>query len=299
MLIRIFIDNHYRTLDEISEELGTTKRTLYRDLEILRQVGFVIKRDGNKIVKMDKTSPYLQDISDSLYFSKEEAYLLKSAIESIDENTILKQNLKKKLYSVYDYKLIADVVVKPQDKANMHNLLNAIEQQKQVILKEYNSAHSNNSQDRLVEPFSFTTNFEQVWCYEIESQCVKTFKVARIGSVLITDKIWKHTEKHETGFVDIFRIHGGERIPIKLGLSVRAASLLKEEYPLSAEKMRKTAANKWILETDVCSLEGPARFILGLFDDIEIIDTPALQSFVQEKIAHMSKVMHVKNQKLK
>lgn len=38
--------------------------------------------------------------------------ILKSAIENIDDTNMLKQNLKRKLYSVYDNKTLADTVVR-------------------------------------------------------------------------------------------------------------------------------------------------------------------------------------------
>ena len=59
-----------------------------------------------------KESPHFRDISQLVHFTEEEAVILKSAIENIDDNNVLKQNLKRKLYSVYDNKTLADTVVR-------------------------------------------------------------------------------------------------------------------------------------------------------------------------------------------
>jgi len=53
------------------------------------------RRDG--CIRLDKSSPYFKEISELIHFTEEEAYILKSAIESIDENNILKQNLEEKV----------------------------------------------------------------------------------------------------------------------------------------------------------------------------------------------------------
>lgn len=286
-LIPILAKNHYSSIEDLSRHFNTTSRTIYRDINDLRSAGLVIKKENN-IYKLDKKSPYFEDFSDLLYFSPEEAYLLKQAIDSIDNTNIIKQNLKKKLYSLYDYKLVADVVVNPQQRDNLHHLLSAIEQRRQAILYNYHSAHSGTRRNRLIEPFAFTTNYEQVWCFELDSKLVKLFKVTRIEQVVITEQEWQYAPLHQTGFIDIFRMHSNQRLPIQLKLSMRAANLLMEEYPLAAEQIVQKSDNSWILTTEVCSFEGPARFILGLYQDVEILESPELKSFVENKIPKRS-----------
>ena len=96
-LMMILTGNHSLTLAQIAERFDTTGRTIYRYIDTFREAGFVIKKvDG--YYRIDKSSPYFKDISSLVHFTEEEAYILKSAIESIDENNLIKQNLKKKLY---------------------------------------------------------------------------------------------------------------------------------------------------------------------------------------------------------
>lgn len=280
-------NNHYTTIKGLSERFDMSERTIYRYIDTLKSAGFVIKKDKHNVFRIDKSSPYFKEISDLVYFSPEEAYILKSAIDSIDDNNLLKQNLKKKLYSVYDYKLVADIIVKPQNKNNVHHLLDAIENEKQVRICDYQSSHSNSVSTRLVEPIEFTTNLSEIWCYEVESRMVKLFKVARIASVEITENGWQFKKKHVVEFVDIFRFHGKDKHHIVLSLTVRAANLLKEEYPLSEKYLQKKTDTVWILDTDVASFEGVGRFILGLYNDITIVESNELRRFVKDKIESM------------
>jgi predicted DNA-binding transcriptional regulator YafY len=103
--------NNAYTVKDLSDRLNMTVRTVYRYIDTFRNAGFVIKKRGN-IIRIDRSSPYFRDISSLVHFTEEEAYILKNAIESIDENNLIKQNLKRKLYTVYDYRILAETIVK-------------------------------------------------------------------------------------------------------------------------------------------------------------------------------------------
>ena len=102
--------NNSLTVDEIALNLGITSRSVYRYIDTFREAGFVIKKNDSYI-KPDKSSSHFKEITDLLHFSNVEIYILKSAIESIDENNLIKQNLKTKLYMVYNYNVLAETIV--------------------------------------------------------------------------------------------------------------------------------------------------------------------------------------------
>lgn len=277
-LMKMLTANTSYTVDDIAERLDMSRRTIYRYIDTFREAGFVIKKSGNHI-RLDKESPHFKDISQLVHFTEEEAVILKRAIESIDDTNLLKQNLKRKLYSVYDNKILADTIVRGSNSATVHTLIEAIEEHKQVILKDYRSSHGGAVRDRRVEPFAFTTNYVQAWCYDTESHSCKLFKLSRIGSVEILPNDWEWESEHNKGFIDIFRMNGNERHPICLKLGILAHNLLVEEYPLAEEYLTQTD-DGWILQTDVASYVGVARFVVGLMDDIKIIDTPELEQYI-------------------
>lgn len=285
-VMKMLTANNSLTVDEIAEQLSISPRSVYRYIDTFREAGFVIKKKNN-CIKLDKSSPYFKDISDLLHFSPEEAYILKEAIESIDENNVLKQNLKKKLYTVYNYNILAETIVNGKNGRNVERLVESIESRRPVILRNYSSAHGNDIRDRCVEAFAFTTNYVQVWCYCPEENCNKLFKVSRIGSVDIQPGYWKHTRKHKTGKIDIFRMNSSETFHITLKLGLRAMNLLVEEFPLAAPQLRKLPGNQWLLDTDVCSPEGVGRFLMGLPEDIEIINSPELKEYIVNILVKM------------
>lgn len=280
-LMKLLTANTTYTVDELAERLNLSRRTIYRYIDTFREAGFVIKKSGD-CIRLDKASPHFKEISQLVHFTEEEAVILKRAIESVDDNNVLKQNLKRKLYSVYDSKTLADTVVKGPMSGIVHHLIEAIEERRQVILKGYRSSHGSSVSDRQVEPFAFTTNYVQIWCYEPESRTCKSFKTARIGGVEVLDNPWQYASEHRQGFTDIFRMHGEERKPVQLELGLRACNLLLEEYPLAERDLTPQGRDRWLLKTEVANYLGVGRFVIGLLDDIRIIDTPELEEYLRQ-----------------
>ena len=282
-LMKLLTANTTYNVDQLAERLHMSRRTVYRYIDTFREAGFVIKKSGEHI-RLDKESPHFQDISQLIHFTEEEAVILKRAIENIDDTNLLKQNLKRKLYSVYDNRTLADTVVRGRNAPNIHHLIEAIEQQRQVVLHGYRSAHGGEVRDRRVEPFAFTTNYVQVWCYDTEDGVCKLFKTARIGEVEPTDTPWEHADVHTEGFIDAFRMHGTQRHRVRLELGLLAYNLLCEEYPLAERDVRPLGRGRWLLDTEVANFTGVGRFVVGLLDDIRVVDTPELTEHIRNYI---------------
>jgi predicted DNA-binding transcriptional regulator YafY len=160
-----------------------------------------------------------------------------------------------------------------------------MESQQQVILHSYQSSRS--IRNRRVEPFAFTTNYVNVWCYDLEDNRCKIFKTARIGSVEITSTPWLFGSQHQEGFIDIFRMIAqseAELIPIKIHLGRLAYNLILEEYPLSEKYISQVDESHWLLECKVANLQGVARFVVGLLDDIDISNSPELKQYITNYI---------------
>ena len=265
-LMKLLTANTTYNIDQLAERLQMSRRTVYRYIDTFREAGFVIKKSGN-CIRLDKESPHFRDISQLVHFTEEEAVILKSAIENIDDTNMLKQNLKRKLYSVYDNKTLADTVVRGKNSPNIRTLIEAIDEHRQVILHGYQSAHGGEVRDRRVEPFAF-----------------KLFKTSRIGSAELTEAPWEHEPEHCEGFIDAFRMHGGARRRVRLELGLLAYNLLCEEYPLAERDVRPLGRGRWLLDTEVAGFAGVGRFVVGLLDDIRIVDSPELTTYIHNYI---------------
>ena len=149
-----------------------------------------------------------------------------------------------------------------KDAVNVHALIEAMEGKRQVRLVDYASLHSGVVRDRLVESFDFTTDYNQVWCYDLEDERNKLFKTMRIGRVEVLQEGWIAEERHAKGFVDVFRFSGPERYRVKMELDVRARNFMVECFPLSEREMTMVEDGKWLLDTVVCGMVGVKSFEL-------------------------------------
>lgn len=270
------------TIDELAERLGISSRSIYRYIDTFKEVGFVVHKQGDT-VRLGKESRYFKDISQLIHFTDEEAHIVNQLIGALDDTNLLKTNLRRKLSSVYNCTSMANSVVKGRNAENVNRLIEAIEEGRQVVLHDYLSARTGR-RDRLVEAYAFTTNYVQVWCYDTESHSCKLFKLSRITSVEVLNEPWQHKADHRKGHIDIFRMNGEERHRIRLRLGMLARNLLIEEYPLAEEHLTPLDTEHWLLDTEVASYTGVARFVVGLMDDIRIIDTPELEQYLAEYV---------------
>lgn len=282
-LMKMMAGNNNYTVEDMAERLGISYRSVYRYIETFKDSGFVVHRKEGGIYKLGKESRYFKEISQLIHFTDEEAHIVNQLIEGLDNTNMLKQNLRKKLSAVYNCTSLADCVVEGKNAININRLIEAISAGKQVVLNNYASSHTGIARDRLVEPFGFTTNYVQVWCYEPESGLNKLFNTARIGAVEVLGEDWQFKELHHEGYIDIFRITGFEQKRVQLELGMMAHNLLVEEYPLSTRDLTQIDEGYWLLDTMVCDYVGIGRFVMGLSEDIKIL-TSEFDEYIESTI---------------
>lgn len=294
-LMKMMTGNVNYTVEDLAERLETSPRSIYRYIETFKDAGFVVQKIDGGVYRLGKESKYFKSISQLIHFTDEEAHIVNQLIEALDDTNMLKQNLRKKLTSVYNCTSMANSIVKGKNAININHIIEAIEGKRQVVLKNYASSHTGIIRDRLVEPFGFTTNYIQIWCYEPESGMNKLFNTARVGSVEVLQQEWQHTTEHREGYIDIFRMMGFEQKRVQLKVGVMARNLMTEEYPLSERDMTQIDDNHWLLDTQVCNYIGISRFVLGLMSDIEIVDSPEFEQYILKEVEHMqSRLQEIK-----
>jgi hypothetical protein len=108
--------------------------------------------------------------------------------------------------------------------------------------------------------------------------------MSRIGSVDVLNEAWQHTDKHIEGYIDVFRMTGFDQYRVRIRLGMMAHNLLLEEYPL-AERDTTKDGDGWVLDTMVCNYRGVGRFVLGLMDDVEVLESEEFKKYLRTKIA--------------
>ena len=279
-LMRLMSGNTYYTVNELAEKLDTSYRSIYRYIDTFKEVGFAVEKIHGNVYRLVQMPSTFKDMSNLVYFSDEEAKIVCNLIENLDGTNTLKAELYKKLAAIYDLTSINEFKGSKSNAACVQALGNAMEEKKKVVLKNYASAHSGKVRDRLVEPFGFTNNHIDIWAYDIENRDSRLFKIPRIEWVDVLMEDWEFEAEHKKKETDDFRMsYSGKGIPVKLELSLRARSLLMEEFPLAEGKIRQEGG-RWIYEGVVGALEGVGRFCIGLAGDVKVVDSPELEDYI-------------------
>ena len=273
------------TVDELAERLETSYRSIYRYIETFKECGFVVEKLAPNVYKLKSTPEDYPEFSNLVYFSDEEAHLVNNLIDRLDPTNALKANLQKKLAIIYDSTGIADLVDGRSLRNIVETLARGIRLKKKVVLKNYESGNSHTIRNRYIEPFGFTTNYIDVWGYDLEDGRNKLFKVSRIEeALLVEEEDWENEAKHEKQGLDVFGMSGRTPLHVRLRLGVMAKNLLVEEHPL-AENELKLVKGEWILDTSVYNFAGVCRFYVGVASDAEILDSPSFEEYVADYVS--------------
>ena len=164
-LISILAPGEGFTAAELAEKLQTSTSSVYRYLECLKMGGLPVVYHNRRYSFATETS---KDLTKVLYFTNEEANVLIQAINNIHDDTLFKQNIRGKLSAFIDTLSLPKCTMKYKNAENVHAVATAIKEHKQVILHDYASPNSASVRDRYVEPFGFTTNYAEIWCYDLD-----------------------------------------------------------------------------------------------------------------------------------
>lgn len=277
-IIAVLKSGHW-TIKQLADRFDTSERTIYRYLNLLEEVDFLIEKDFENryfIITSDDDPTQAQ-------FSVEETRLIKKLILAGTNDNPLKNSLLKKLSLNSEIDSMPRLFVKARLGKFVDQLAESIKERKQVILKNYHSANSNEIRDRLVEPIHFGDNYQSIVALDTQDKICKQFKLDRIGEVIEMKKKFLFEELHQKNQTDIFGMTGDSNTWITLHLSLRSYLLLREEFPLSVPYTEKTE-DGYQFHGPVSNFEGVTRFILGLLDEIRIVNPKILKDFVQRKI---------------
>ena len=268
-----------KTIDELSQRFDMSERSIYRYLRLLEEVGFVI----DKSFKNHYFIFTSDDEPGSTNFTIDETNILKELIRKGAFDSPVRDSLLKKLSLNSDIDDMPKVVIKLRVGQFIEKISEAIKNKKQVVLKNYHSANSNEIKDRLVEPFQFGTDYLSIIALDTSDKTCKQFKLERIGEVIELKKKFKFQKLHKKTTTDIFGFTGDANTWVTIKLSLRAYLLLREEYPLSIPYTEKER-DVYTFHGPVASFDGIGRFVLGLMNEVSIKNPKAFKQFIHDRI---------------
>jgi proteasome accessory factor C len=267
-----------KSVRSIENFLNISKRTAYRYLDLLTDLGFKIEKDSNNKLFIATSS----DI-DFIPFTPQEADYLKKLILSTGKKNQLAQSVLQKVRQSNEMQLDSENIFKAHLADIVEQISIAIVERKQLLIKGYSSANSQSVSDRLVEPNCFTDNYSAISAFEVETNLNKYFNIERITSVEVLDIPMKHEAKHEFYKPDIFGFQGKSiNKEIELQMSMRAYLFLKEEYPLCSPYIKPIPNSKeYYFKAHVQSYKAPGRFVMGFPEEIQVLGSEDFKSHLR------------------
>lgn len=289
-LLLFLSQNRGYTFEEICEKCKISSRSLYYYIEFFRQAGFIVEKSG-RYYSISRNSEFFTKLYDIVQFTDDEAVLMRDLLDNHPSKTIRMKALKAKLERFYDFKILENEAVQQRYSRVMQRLHEAVKYHKMVRILNYSSPNSHSVKDRVVEPFLFLNNNNDIRCYEYSSKKNKTFRISRMQGVEVLDTEWTHEDMHKAVYTDLFMFSGEERYPITLVLGQLSRNVMLEEYPNSAPCMAERPDGKWLFQTTVCSYLGIGRFVMGLLEDIEVQGDEGFIQYLKDKTANYLKLL--------
>lgn len=267
-LISVLQASPAKTMKTIAKLIGSTERTVYRYLDLLKAVGFNVEKDANHKVYIDNGSLDIRQM-----FTADEIKLIQESIKVVAKSSPLKESIIQKLSLNNEISLAGNNLLKVQLSNFVEKITRGIQERKVIVLKKYYSANSQQISDRQVEPIKFTDNYNSLVAFEIASDSIKYFNLERITDVLVKNKSMTHESKHQDVKPDVFGFGEKEKShQLVMKMSLRAWLFLKDEYPMTIPYTKKDkVSGAYILKTTVYSLLPAKRFAKGLPGEIEFL----------------------------
>ncbi len=282
-LILLLTENHSYTAQELADRLGITRRNLYYYLEYLRDSGFVLLKSGHGY-RLDRSSPFFKRLHEHIALTRDEAVYMHHLLDSAEKRDYQALTIRAKLERQFHLDELSDPAVMQRINRNIRQLKKAIAEKKMVTLKAYSSPHSKTVADRIVEPFIIMNNGTDIRCHELRTHENKTYKTSRMQEVEVMDVPWICEDQHREIYTDIFGFSGEEHCHVSLSLGQLSHNLLLEEHPAAEPYIKPTGDNRWQVDIDVVSYLGIGRFVLGLYDDIDILGDKGFKAYISNKI---------------
>ena len=287
-LILLLTDNGSYTAQQLADRLGITRRMLYYYFEYLRDCGFHLVKSGLRY-RLDRSSTFFKKLQANIALSEDEAAYICRMLDASGNDDYTAQSVRTKLVRQFGLADTSNPEVLRRVNKCTAVLKEAMLRRQMVVLKNYSSPHSHTVTDRIVEPFLMMNNGREVRCHEIKTRQNKTFKLSRMEKVEIIDVPWIHEEEHRQVYTDIFMFSGEHRYPVELTMGQLSHNLMIEEYPMSEPCFTPDGASHWRFSTHTASLLGIGRFVLGLYDDIEIHGGEELLAYIAAKVEAMKR----------
>lgn len=305
LLLLLLVANRTRSVNEIAERMGVTPRTVYYYLRSFQGPEFGLEKRAAGLYTIRRDAPWVARLCGLVRFTDDELLTLRHLLATAGRDDPASRALLHRVERFYDMGALGDDPVTMREAHKAESLRTAISERRTAVLRQYRSGHTATVRDRLVEPYRLINGNRDLRALEVATRECKTFRLSRMEEVTVYDSPWIYPDLHRDFYNDIFGYASEAPVPVVLRLDTLARDTLCEEHPRAALYLRpepakgKTAAGDcgtaggeerahYLLEADVSSPKGVGRFVISLYDHIEILRGEGLSDYVNAEIARFA-----------
>ncbi|HET8861459.1 helix-turn-helix transcriptional regulator [Marivirga sp.] len=278
-LISLLSSGRKYTVKKLAAFLEVTSRSVYRAFDTLEEAGFLLDKDFEDQYFLH------ENLESRLHpkFSPEELEYIRQWAGALKEHPTMNSILLK-LFQDSELPAVKEILMKARLQQLAEKCKHALEDNNQVLIKNYHSAESGEIKDRLLEIIEIKPDYRSLLGFEIESKQSKIFKLERMADVIILKTKTQHHSHYQKPLVDLFGMSGDHERWIELHLSMRAYHLMREEFPATVDYLHHENDN-YFFHGPIRANEGIGRFILGLPGEIKKVKDDKLLNYMKEKRA--------------
>ncbi len=280
------------TPKRLLEETGSSRATLYRDLDMLEQAGVPLLRETvNGEARVSLLGDKLPELTatplqwDALRLARSFLVPLEGTSLLAELDALLDRNRPRKPAGTE-----TDAPPTPETAGSRHarslSVLDAAIAQRKKVRFRYRSAGDAEYRTRTVDPLMWRLVDEHVYLIAFEPDVgYRTFKVARMSH---TERLEQDAGTHEVDEDELFRgavkIWSGPPVDVEIRLSPYAARLLPE-YPLCREQEITTLEDGGVLlRAKVAGTKEVTRWVLHWGVHAELLAPPELRHELREEL---------------
>lgn len=278
--------NNRMSVDDISQALGTSRRSIYRYLDAFIDMGFKVDKHGAKY-SIDPASPFFLNITRNIHFTQDEARAILRVINSVADNSPEICNLRDRLSHLYETPRLVVRGAGHQLARNVSVIYRAIRMKRVVMFRNYTMPGGKMLATRIVEPYQLMEDDTELRCYDIDAGMNRTLIIGRTQKVEMIDMLWTNESRHVRCHTDLFGRSGEEQITVNVRLSPRATNVLVREYPSAEKFLSLRDDGSHVLHTTVADFKGIGRFVLGMAGEAEVLAPQELKDYLAARAADL------------
>ena len=305
-LFRILEAGRPRTVEELAEVAGISRRTAFRDLRLLQQAGFPYRYDRS--TKRFHTRP--DTVLPPLSLNPAEALGLLLAVRQHESSRVgpdagsavsaaLKiESVLPRVLQDYVRPRLEHIDVRPEpasDASSIADMLsilqNALAGTRKVSVR-YDSYHEGREIECTLRPYrlAFIRRGWYLIAYTDDRAKILTYKVERIIELKTLQE--KYTLDAGFSLNDYFgnawhMIRGDQRYHVRIRFMPKVAGNVDEVLWHRTQQTRHEPDGSLIFEVDVDGIEEIGWWVLGYGDQAQVVQPPELREWIAEHAARM------------